>query len=205
MAEIRIERRPPVWPWIVGILGLVLVAWLVIGTLGTDRDPVGDPVVAERPVEPAGEPGDRVVGTAGGTLEAVEEYAAFAEQAEVEPGEDHEYTAEGIRQLTAALAAHVNQNANDSRTRERLDRFRQMADRLQRDPGSEQHAGMTRDVFTSAVDVFESARVDAGDVSQLRATAEAVSPDRPLLDQIERVRQFFRQSAKILQSAAARS
>lgn len=64
---------------------------------------------------------------------------------------------------------------------------------------------MVRDVFTSAVDVFESARIDAGDVSRLRATASSISAERPLLDQVDGVRQFFRDSADALERAAQRS
>jgi hypothetical protein len=84
----------------------------------------------------------------------------------------------------------VEQNANDTETRNRFDRFRQAAERLQQDPQSGAHAGTVRDVFTSAVEVFESSRIDAGDVSRLRQTAASISADQPLLEQSETVKQF---------------
>lgn len=197
MAEIRIEKRSPIWLWILGVLVLLVVGWIAIGAL-TDEEPV----VEQAAVQPEG-----TVGTAGAAVPAaVQDYAAFAnEPAQPSMGREHEYTAEGIRRLSAALGAFVEQNANDTETRNRFDRFRQAAERLQQDPQSGAHASTVRDVFTSAVDVFESGRIDAGDVSRLRQTATSISADQPLLEQSETVKEFFSQSSEALQRAAQRS
>lgn len=205
MTEIRVERRPPIWPWIVGVLALAAVAWLLIGAFA-DRPP-DEPTLAGRPVEGTAEDANQPAATTGRAPSAIQEYAAFAgadAPDRVSPGQNHEYTAEGIRRLTAALEAHVNTNG-DGESRERFERFRQRADRLQQDPQSAEHAATVRDVFTSALEVLESTNVPQDDTSRLRETATAISPDRPLLDQIDRVRQFFRQSSETLEQAATRS
>lgn len=201
MAEIRIEKRPSPWPWILGVLALALVGWMVFATLGDDgRETETQQAVVQ------GEPGG-MVGTSGGAVPAaVQDYSAFAEDSgRLSPGREHEYTAEGIRRLSAALGAFVDQNAGDAESRSRFDRFRQSADRLQQEPQSSAHANTVRQVFTSAVDVMESGAVNAGDVSELRETAASLSPDQPLLEQTEKVKRFFSQSAEALRRAAQRS
>lgn len=196
MTEIKIEKRSSPWPWILGVLAVALVAWVAFAAMrGDDADPQYAAVIDE------GLPD--ATGTTGTVPAAVDEYSAFAAGPdEMTPGRDHEYTAEGIRRLSAALNAVVEHNGNDAESRGRFDRFRQSAERLEREPQSGQHAGTVRDVFTSAVDVMESSRVDAGDVSQLRQTAMSISPDEPLLDQADAVKRFFSQSAEALKRAA---
>lgn len=96
MTEIRIKRQPPMWPWILGVLGLALVAWVLIALM-TGPDPAGEQAVLQRPVEGTGE---QPTGTTGRVPPAVQEYAAFAEEPEqLSPGREHEYTSEGIRRL----------------------------------------------------------------------------------------------------------
>lgn len=205
MAEINIEKKDPssVWPWLLGLALLLVVGWIAISALGDDDEPVVDQAAMER---------DGAVGTAGGAAAttavptAIQEYAAFAnEPAQPAVGRDHDYTAEGIRRLSAALGAFVEQRPGDTETRSRFDRFKQSAERLQQDPKSGAHAGTVRDVFTSAVDVFESARIEAGDVSQLRQLATSISADQPLLQQTDTVKQFFSRTADALQRAVQQS
>lgn len=202
MTEIRVERKAPIWPWIAGILLLILVVWLAFGAFGDD-EPTIEEAAIDRPVNPAG---DARTGAAGGVPQAVEAYIAFARgTTDLSPGPDHAYTAEGIRRLRDALRAHIEQNANAADTRARFERFNEVAERVQKDRGSNVHANVVREVFTSAVEVFESAKIEAGDVTNLRRTASSIAADTPLLEQTDRVREFFRQSADALERAARRS
>lgn len=196
MTEIKIEKRSSPWPWILGVLALALVVWVAFAAM---RDDDADTQYAA--VTDDGRP-EGTAGTSGAVPAAVDEYSAFAETEDMTPGRDHAYTAEGIRKLSAALGAVIERNGNDAESRSRFDRFRQSADRLEREPQSGQHAGIVRDVFTSAVDVMESSRVDAGDVSQLRQTASSIAADQPLLDQADAIERFFSQSAEALTRAA---
>ena len=38
MAEIHIEPRRPIWPWIVGLVALVLIVWAVAAARTEDPD-----------------------------------------------------------------------------------------------------------------------------------------------------------------------
>ncbi len=67
MAKIDIERKKPVWPWIVGLIVLALVVWALFALLNDDDDvdpaltpPVATAPVVTDPIEPL-EPMDPAV------------------------------------------------------------------------------------------------------------------------------------------------
>lgn len=206
MAEIHVERRRPIWPWIVGALALLLivvgVAWLRTEPARTDAGPAEDPAGPGTGID-SGARG-YAVGTSGALPAAIREYVEFSESPTgSSPGREHEYIAEGLRRLTAGLETLVEEPAAaDGETRERLERFRRSANRLQQDPTSLEHSQMVRDVFTSAVDLLASPAIQAGNVNDLSELADSIDPGRPLLEQTEPVERFFRESAQALERAA---
>lgn len=61
MAEVDVQRRgPSIWPWIVGLLALVLVIWLAVELLGDDDD--DDVVVEQTALAPGPTSGARTFG-----------------------------------------------------------------------------------------------------------------------------------------------
>lgn len=195
MAEINIHRKAPLWPWIVGIAALFAVIFVWAGV--TDDGPTDDIAATGY--------GNRPTGTAGGARGAVDDYLAFAgigAAASTAPdmGREHEYTAEGLRKLSAAINALVTRDGDgDSRTK--FDGFRQAADRIQQDPASLDHANQVRDAFMKAADTIASLD-DVTMADQVRSAAQAIDADKSLLEQREAVRNFFRESARAIQSAA---
>ena len=204
MADINLERKSPsVWPWVLGLLAVLLVVGIWMASTDDSRD---DELAASDPTPAAGYGAERPEATpqGGAVDEAVDEYVAFAGLTgrEAEPasmGREHEYTAEGLRKLTAALNSVVAKDG-DGESRQRFERFRQTAERIQEDPASRQHANQVRDAFVSASEVissFENASAD-----EVRAIAESVDPDTPLLEQREKVQRFFQESARQIRAAA---
>jgi hypothetical protein len=114
-------------------------------------------------------------------------FLAFAEgpSPEVLPL-DHEYTAEGLRRLAAALAA----SGKMARTPELAGSLSQAADDLARDPRSLRHAAIARQAFIAAAQALGSSRV--------QRAAEALSVDEPLRAQKRRVERFFDEAAAAL-------
>jgi hypothetical protein len=197
MADIQTAKTPqPIWPWIVGVLALLLIVWIwaapsenqVTGeseptTDGSSSEPVE---TTELPSEPV-----RVYQQFSGVIAGGGDIP--------EMGVDHAYTADGIRKLAAALESLAAENA-DADTRAKLEQFRRDADRLQEDPKSTGHAKIAREVFISAVDVMAS--IEAGPpATDLRALAESIDPNQPLLGQRDKVRSFFRESAQVIRDA----
>ncbi len=175
-----------------------------------DRD---DPEVAE--TGGATPPSESTpAATTGSTIPAA--VAAFLTFAEAPTGSQvgvgHEYAADGIRRLTAALKAVVDNGPDRPRVRERFAEFQQKADRIQVDPQSLGHAGQVRDVFTSAAGAISALQEDRwpdaselqNQIAQVQTAAERVDADRPLLDQTSAVKTFFDRAAVVVRAMADR-
>ncbi|MEW5929336.1 MAG: hypothetical protein AB1941_17930 [Gemmatimonadota bacterium] len=217
MADIDIERKGPgIWPWIIGLLVLALVAWLLVEALADDDEAVEQPVAAV--TEPAPPPADPVAtapaaaGAAGAAAlpAAAQEYMTTC--APREPGSmalDHQYTSDCIRRLVASVEAMVRQPGMAGvDVQAQLADARQRAERLVQTPEtSAEHAGMTREAFTSLAALLgtvQDQRYPAmdGQATRLEQTAGSVQPSRPLLDQREAVQDFLRQAGDLLQGMA---
>lgn len=212
MADIDVERKggPGIWPWIIGLIVLALLAWLLIEWLGDDDDVVVDEPVAGV-VEPA--PVAPVAPTEAGpgaVPAPVQQYLTTCAPREPQAmGLDHQYTSNCVQQLVAATEAVMQSpNLQGVDVQAQLQEARQRAERLAQSPqASTEHAGMTRDAFTSVaavLDGMQDARYPelGTQVDQLRQAAQSVQPTGTLLDQREPVQDFFRQAGDVLNRMA---
>ena len=152
---------------------LGVYAWIIVDLARDDRA-----------VEPETAP-------TAGLIAPVEEFLAFAAGT---PGQDvpaiglgHEYTAEGLLRLAAAIESL----AGDPKvsTRRQLSALRNHATRLRDDPSSVAHADIARAAFTSAATLLTD--VTGSGADELRRAAGAIDPDRRLLDQMDHIRRGF--------------
>jgi hypothetical protein len=203
MADIDVERKSgiPLWPWLLALLVLALLAWLLLGR--TDRDRVATPVVND--TIPAAE----AVPVTATRTPAVEQYLAFVEEEDsAQMGLQHEYTASGLRQLADALESVVRQDTvGQTAVEPRLQALRQNADRLRDTPEeSLQHADFAREGFVSASELIEALHEHrfrqqpqlGQTASRVRERAEAVSTTEPLLQQRQAVHGFFQAAGDAL-------
>lgn len=140
----------------------------------------------------------------------VSEFAAFIRDnpAQEMMTLEHNYTSDGIRRLANALAAIVDQQ--DIRAldiKDKLDLLRGHADQLQEDHRSTEHADTVRDAFTLASGLIASIeqRIKPdmkGDVAEVRRAAEAIDPDKQVLDQQAEVEAFFKKTSRLLNEMA---
>lgn len=201
--EVKVEpKRRMVWPWIVGAVALGVLVWALV-----DR-PYGDDEL-----DAGGTPGDAArVGDAGVRERAaapaeVVALASFVDETQLEMGPGHDYTAEGLRRLGAALEV-LSRDADDQ-ARARQEGFAQAAVAIQQDPASAQHADRVRTAMLAAADAIEAIGRHRGDaevlerrVAALRDTARSVDGAKLLLEQRQPVQRFFEQSAELLQQLA---
>ena len=121
---------------------------------------------------------------------------------------DHSYTSDGIRHLADALAALADQQGvSDTNIKDRLDMLRGHADRLQEDRRSIEHADIIRDAFTLASDLIATIERQIApdmkdDVTEVRRAADAIDPDKLVLDQKAEVETFFKRSSLLLNEMA---
>ena len=187
MTEIHIERKGGKgWLWaLLAVVVLGLLAWWLV----TRRD--DGRVTAAAPAE-------------------VREYLRWADDASArqDAGRLHEYTAEGIRALAAALGALVTgDQVNGAALQPQLDELRRHAEAIQQNPGSTEHADHARQAMASAAELMGGIQERRfpnlqAQVAEVRAAAQSVRPGRGLLEQKVEVDRFFDRASVALRAMA---
>jgi len=143
----------------------------------------------------------------------VEQYREWATQFSADKmGLSHDYTAEGITRLAAALRALQNAEPGAAAVpQDKIDTLTTRAERLTSSPRTSlMHADYVREAFEAAVDVMAEVqrRRFPGDttmqteIAALRQSAMSIDPQRPLLDQRDKVQRFFKESVAPMETAA---
>lgn len=200
MADIQIERKErSLWPWVIAVLLLLaLMAWW-LGSRGGERAAMAPADSAVESMMATGDAGAELPG-------AVNVFLRWANDRQAgDMGLDHNYTANGIRNLAAATEALAAPRADA--LQQDLERVRAQADTLWQSTSSLEHANYTRRAFMTLGsllhDVQQQRAPDATvDVAAVRSAAEAVRANQPLLDQKERVHQFFAHAATAVEQLA---
>lgn len=190
MAEIKIEKKPPVWPWI--LLGLLLLGGLIYWFALRGDD--GDTLVADN-TETMVMDNEIVVPA------AVTDYLTFVD-GDTEPmGLDHEYTNAALMKLTAAIQAVAQ--VNDYDIRADLDQAKEYAAKIEQDPFETTHANSIRKAAETLGGTMH--RMQEAKFPQLSSEAQTVvdaagkiDPDVLTLDQKPAVKGFFGEAASLL-------
>lgn len=217
MAELNVQpKERTVWPWILGgVLVLALILWMMLGRGNGDLDVGASNATDTTMVGAAAE--SSVPRSASGAVDggAVTQFLQFVEnRTSRDANPSHEYTADGLRRLTAALTAVASRDSDGGvALQPRIDEIRDRVDGLTRDSTSTEHARQAREAFTMTAQLIEQMRVTRGanvagaatntadsTASQgaLNQAATAIDASRPLLEQAAMVEQFFAQAAEAL-------
>lgn len=190
MAEIKIEKKPPVWPWI--LLGLLLLGGLVYWFALRDND--GDAMADA--TDSTGTMAMDNMGTG-----AVAEYLTFVE-GDTEPmGLDHEFTNAALMKLTAATQAVADQADYDIKAD--LDQVKEYANQIEKDPFETSHANSIRkasETLAGALHRMQEAKFPqlSGEAQAVVDAADKINPDMLTLDQKPAVKGFFSEAASML-------
>lgn len=203
MAEDNLEQKK--WPYILRrVLAFVVIAvllWVGLEIIKSGKKTGRDETPGKTVVVPT-----TVV-----TVPAqVSEFAGFIEDHSA--GEtmelEHDYTSDGIRRLADALGAIADQQEiKDPDIEDKLDLLRGHADRIQEDRRSTEHADTVLAAFTLASDLIASierqtSRNRKDEVAEVRQAAEAIDPDKLVLDQKAEVEAFFKRTSRLLNEMA---
>lgn len=210
MAEIKVERKEnnntPIWPWIVGILLLLLVVWGLVEFFQTDEEEYRASQEVVAPAEPERAPETMQVNQP--ASQPINNFVTFVEEEEESPemGLDHEYTSQGIEHLSMALADLADREApDDVEVSQKKESMQQSASRIQQDPESLQHANIIKETFMEATALMETIQARSfpdskSAVEEVRSAAEELDVETPTLEQEEKVKDFFRNASEALQS-----
>ena len=214
MAEIHIEKkRKPVWPWILGLLLLVGLAWVIIEATNKDEKAVSSQEgyfpeeeysAPESPdatgTQREGELGMTPADTTGVSKVKTQELITFVNETEFEEGMalDHEVTADGIQKLSEAI-----QEVSDNEHSETVNQLQQTAEEIRKDPQSLTHADKVQSVVADAAETLKQIQEEQfpeleSQVNDLEKASQAVKADEELLNQSEDVKVFFEKAASTL-------
>jgi hypothetical protein len=212
MADIDVQRTggPVIWPWILGLLLLALLAWLAFSMMGRDDRPVGmatdTPTVATE------------TAPAAAALPAAAE--AFMRDCHLEEGTraegmgmEHEFTVQCLEQLAGSLEGLAQQRPGDPNIQQYTQTIRDRAQQIRDSPDTSlQHANWTREAAMAGANALEAMHGTwhAGDaqvqssVAQTRQAAEQIRPTEQHLEQLSDLRSYFRSAGDAIQQMAQR-
>lgn len=193
MAEIKIEQKKPIWPWL--LVGLVIVALLVYFLVFRDKGEniEGDSITYTNESDLLG------VKENNGTVAA---YVDFVENSKEKMSLDHDYTNDALLKLieaTDAIAIEVGYDVQAD-----LEKVREYANRITKDPFETTHADNIREadeILTNVLQNLQKAKYPslADEVSALKSALESIKPGVLTLEQKDAVKNYFAKAADLLQ------
>jgi hypothetical protein len=205
MAEIKIEKKKPIWPWI--ILVLVILAILYFLVFADDDDDL-DEVETEQVEETTWEEEDaetttwedQTDTTEWDTSGGVEGYLAYISDQE-KMGIDHQYTNNALIELINAVQAKADEMNFDISAD--MESVRQEAQAIKSDPMALTHANTIKSAGTKLANVMEKMQMEefpnlSSDVTEVKTAAQNIEGSTPTLDQKDQVKMFFDEAGDLL-------
>ena len=200
MTEIKIEKKKPMWPWILLAIGVIaaLIYFLVFHSYNDEINEVPETTELENTMKNANETDLISVNENNSTVAA---YITFVEKANNSMSLDHEYTNEALLKLieaTEAMAAEVGFDVQAD-----IEKVKKYAEMILKDPLETTHANNIRkadDVLANILQNIQKAKYPGltNEVAELKDASEAIKPDVLTLDQKNEVKTFFSKAAILL-------
>lgn len=194
MAEIKIKKKAPIWPWIVGALILALLIYLFASNSDDVDDIKGDDTEQVVP--------DSVNDTV--TYQGIDEvndYKTFVSDPNMDLS--HEYSSTALQKLIAATRATAKElNVEIS---SQLSDAEKKAEEITQDPNSLSHANKIKDAgqkITQALKTIQSEKFPelSSEYNEVETAVSNISVDTPTLEQKDAVKGFFTKASHLLTS-----
>ncbi|QQX78264.1 MULTISPECIES: hypothetical protein [Aequorivita] len=210
MAEIKIEKKKPIWPWILAALVILAAIYFIWSSndddYETDDEVLGNDTISQIDQNTydttANDSTTLYTGTYGTMVKekALSNYFTYIDNEKM--GLDHEYTNGALIHLITATEAEANNlnvdiNAN-------LEEARTHAFEITKDPMSLKHADKIRaaglEIVTALKTIQEKEFPNlSAELGELKVAAEDINPATPTLEQKEDAKAFFEKAGRVLQ------
>ncbi len=208
MAEIKIEKKKPVWPWI--LLGLVILA-VILYFVFADDDYDDDDLLEENTEEvittSENEENYSEMDTAtweddnlSGDDSSSKYIAHIGDMDKM--GIDHQYSSEALILLINALENRTEEaNIN---TDVEIQELKNDVRDIKEDPQSLNHANAIKNVGMKIVNLMEKVQNEkfpdiSQDVQEVGNAVQKIQPSTPTLDQKDAVNSFYKEAGDVLQ------
>lgn len=219
MADINLERKKggSIWPWIIGLLVLLLLIWVIVEAMDRDDPDVVATGTATETVAPLPPATTGTDATTAGSPAQVEEYMRTCHVAEgaTTPqtvGREHEFSTNCLDLLASSMSAVAAQRPANPEIDQQLNTVREQIQSIrQSDPTSLEHSNSTREAAMASADALSSMRqAFAGTNQQAQSAADAarnaaqeIQGSEALLNQQDALMRFFREAGNALQAMAS--
>ncbi|MCM4167627.1 hypothetical protein KCTC52924_00867 [Arenibacter antarcticus] len=197
MAEIKIEKKKQIWPWL--LVGLVIVALLLYFLVFRDNGKNTEAVTEADDITNTNESDLLGVKENNGTVAA---YVNFVENNKEKMSLDHEYTNEALLKLIEATNAMANEVGYEAQAD--IEKVKEYAKMISSDPFETTHADNIRkadDILTNVLQNIQKSKYPSlvDEVEELKSASESIKFGVLTLDQKDAVKNYFAKAADLLQ------
>jgi len=197
MAEIKIEQKKQIWPWL--LVGLVIAALLVYFLVIRDNGKNSEVETEADYITNTNELDLLGVKENNSTVAA---YVDFIENSKKRMSLDHSYTNEALIKLIEATNAMANVVGYEVQAD--LEKVKEYANMITIDPFETTHADNIRkavDILTNVLHNIQKAKYSglADEVVELRNASESIKPEVLTLQQKDAVKNYFAKASDLLQ------
>ena len=196
MAEIKIEQKTQVWPWL--LVGLVIAALAIYFLMDNDDVNTTEVVTEENYVPDTNESNLLDVKENNSTVAA---FISFVENDTNRASLDNAYTNEALLKLTAATNAMAEEIGYDVRAD--FDKVKESASLIAKETFESSKAKNIRnatDLSTTSLQNMQLAKYPSlsDEVEELKSASAAIDPLAPTLGQKDAVKNYFAKAADLL-------
>lgn len=200
MAEIKIEKKAPIWPWILLAVAVIAILILIFSNRN-DNENVDSNRIQEDRTERTSRDNVNSRQTAINNT-AVLAYVSFIKEDPNKMDLDHEFTNEALLKLTSATSALANEIGYDMQRD--LDEVRKNADKITTDPFETTHANSIRrsaDILANVLQKMQQRAFPSlsSQAERVKNSASKIEAEVLALDQKGNIKTFFRDSADLLE------
>ena len=191
MAEIKIEKKKSIWPWIILVLLAIALIWYYFIREPDNRDAIENTTEQVYVQDDVNADMNSDIG----------KYSAYIGDTD-KMGVDHEYSHGALIHLINAVEEKADMLDFDIKAD--LDEARKNASKITEDPEKLNHADLIKDsgkIITRALTTLQTAKFQnlAPDVTKVDEAVSAIDPAVNTLDQKDKVNNFFKSAESLLQ------
>ena len=196
MAEIKIEKKKPIWPWILALLLIAIIVYFLFfreTTVITNENTSNDTIVDNTEMIDEGDVNDN--------LSDVAAFVAFVKNDSGDMTLDHDYSHDALTKLIDATEEVSEKTSFDSKMD--LDNARKYADEITNNPEATNHADNIKkatDMISTVLQNVQKAKFSnlAAEADKVKMSSAAVSVKELALNQKEKIKGFFDDAADLL-------
>ena len=206
MAEIEIEKKKSIWPWI--MVAIIIIAAILYFVFANDDESdeveegaTTEQVIQEEPMETSDTDNSYTDNNNGNNAEAVQEYSNYIDNPNM--GEDHEYTNAALLKLITAVkavadSANVNVDAD-------LSEAKSKAQKITDDPSASNHANKIKNsgqIIVNALHTIQQQKFPdlQDEYNEVETAIGQIDPTQEVLNEKDAIKGFFDKTEQLLNS-----